>query len=332
MGRRSVSNDLKWQIIGAHRCGVGMRDISRHLQVSLNCISQTINKFIENGTVNQRLGAGRPKKMNDRGKRQLIRYVKQNRRLSSNEICQNLNLNVTSSLVRKILCKYGLKCRTSIKVPMLTVNHKRARINWSVQNANTLWCNVIWTDECSFELYPQNRQLKVRRLPEEALDESCVSVKAVRGYKTVMIYGCMSRNGVGCLYFFHGRVNAEAYVQALENALVPSMQYFNIENPIVVQDNSPIHTAQTARSWMRENNIRLLDWPSRSPDMNPIENIWNIVKIKVTQHPIHSLNELKQKILDAWLSIPQITTVRLVDSMPTRIRRVTEKKGGITRY
>ena len=88
-----------------------------------------------------------------------------------------------------------------------------------------------------------------------------------------MVWGCLGWESVGRLAEVEGKMNAEQYVDILENNLLPSMEEsgISLEDVIFQQDNDPKHTSKRAKEWMEDNNITLLDWPPQSPDPNPTE-------------------------------------------------------------
>ena len=104
---------------------------------------------------------------------------------------------------------------------------------------------------------------------------------------------------------------------------------------IFQHDNDPKHTSKVAQKYLRNANIVFLDWPSQSPDLNPIEHLWNIVKNKLDNLPQRpsSLDNLFEVAKREWgnLSVESLQT--LIDSMPDRIQAVIKAKGHcISRY
>ena len=88
-------------------------------------------------------------------------------------------------------------------------------------------------------------------------------------------------------------------------------------------------------SWLITHSSKMCfsDWPAQSLDLNPIENLWHIIKRQVAKRPVaRSVVELKQQIQEEWSAIPQDTIQTLVDSMPNRIAEVISACGGHTHY
>lgn len=104
----------------------------------------------------------------------------------------------------------------------------------------------------------------------------------------------------------------------------------------LAHDNDPKHTASTVKAYLKrkeeKGDITVMGWPSQSPDLNPIEHLWRIVKHKRKGFKATSKDNLFDKVREIWTSIPLNTLKTLVESMPTRVQAVIEAKGGHTKY
>ncbi len=151
-----------------------------------------------------------------------------------------------------------------------------------------------------------------------------------------MVWGAFSSLGVCELAILTTRVNAEKYCEVLDNYIVPFVGK-HVQHGLYSefqQDNASVHTAKLTRSWFRFNFIRVMEWPARSPDLNPIENLWGYMARKVygdcTQY--RKGDELQKSILKVWSEIPVSYMNKLIKSMPKRCVTVLETKGGKTKY
>ena len=75
-----------------------------------------------------------------------------------------------------------------------------------------------------------------------------------------------------------------------------------------------------------------MDWPSMSPDLNPIEHLWGILKRKMEVHKVSNIRQLRDVVMEEWRSIPVATCEALVNSMPRRVKAVLDNDGGHTKY
>jgi len=130
-------------------------------------------------------------------------------------------------------------------------------------------------------------------------------------------------------------VTGAAYVGTLRRHAVPTFRRtFPRRDGWFQHDNATPHTSKVAKAFLEKSGMQVLDWPAQSPDINPIENLWAIVKQSIRQQKKQPTNlaQLKRRVKAAWKAIPKETITNLVDSMPRRIQAVIAAEGGPTRY
>ncbi len=138
--------------------------------------------------------------------------------------------------------------------------------------------------------------------------------------QSVMIWAAMSSAGVGPLCFLKSTVNAAIYQEILEHFMLPSAdKLYGDPDFIFQQDLAPAHTAKGTKSWFNDHGVTVLDWPANSPDLNPIENLWGIVKRKMRDTRPNNADDLKATVKETWASIPPQQCHKLITSMPRRI-------------
>ncbi len=130
-----------------------------------------------------------------------------------------------------------------------------------------------------------------------------------------MIWGAMSSAGFGPLCFLKTNVTAPVYQDILEHFLLPSAdQVFKDTDFFFQQDMAPAH--KSTKSWLNDHGVGVLDWPENSPDLNPIENLWGIVKRKMRNKRPKNADELKATVKETWASIPPQQCHKWITSMP----------------
>ena len=151
-----------------------------------------------------------------------------------------------------------------------------------------------------------------------------------------MVWGCIGWIGVGVLSEVEGKMDAEQYVAILEEGLLQSMEDSGIpaDEVIFQKDNDPKHTSRRAKIWFEEQDIRLLDWPAQSPDLNPIEYTWGHLKkcFSGYERAPTWVHQLWDRVVVEWGKISVEECQKWIESMPRRIQVVIKAKGGHTKY
>ncbi|GBO00053.1 hypothetical protein AVEN_14674-1 [Araneus ventricosus] len=133
-------------------------------------------------------------------------------------------------------------------------------------------------------------------------------------------------------------MNQHVYFNILDDQVLPFSQNLHDEYALVTHifqdDNSIVHRAGRTCDWFDEHTLLHLDWPAESPDLNPVENLRDVLEQQVkrrNQHP-RILVDLRDQILSEWLKLDATYLQNLVDSLPNRIQAVIKSRGGVTRY
>lgn len=150
----------------------------------------------------------------------------------------------------------------------------------------------------------------------------------------IMVWGAISYYGTFEIQFVSSRMNANKYKEVLQNAFPHFSNIFGSLPWTFQQDNAPIHTSRLVKKWISEQNVKLMEWPPYSPDLNIIENLWGWLTRKVYQsgRQFESVESLKAAILSAWSEVSLDYLKSLYDSLPDRIFEVISNKGGFTHY
>lgn len=247
--------------------------------------------------------------------------------------------------IRNRLIEFGLHARSPRKKPLLNRTNINARLAWAKKyQAWTIdqWKRVLWSDESGFQLFNSGRRYCRRRENEDLGPNKTVKTVKHGGGK-IMVWGCFHYNGVGVLKTIEGKMDAEKYKQILIHQAMPNIKAL-IEGEtdyvawVFQHDNDPKHKAHIVTDYLEnkqeELGMKVLDWPSQSPDLNPIEHIWGYIKRKLKERVVkpQNLDQLYGHIQEEWGQIPQRVLNNLVESIPRRIQAVIKAKGHSTKY
>lgn len=310
--------------------GCSMRAIAKEIGRSLN----VIRNFFKLG---EKYAARKHPKGNKKVGNRLITQIKDEatkNKLSPAEIVSKLNLPIKKRRVQQILqADINLKYKKPAKAPHLTQCHKTARLDFARKHMKweDEWKTVIFSDEKKFNLDgPDGFSCYWHDLRKDNPPRMSRNF----GGGSLMIWGAFSYHGKLRLGIVPTKMNSDIYTDLLEVILVPYLDEKNNIDFIFQQDNAAVHASRFTKSYLDSKNIKIMEWPSRSPDINPIENLWGILSRRVYANgrQFSSVAELKKKILECWGEIDDNVLKTLINSMPNRIFQIIRNNGAKTKY
>ena len=289
-------------------------------------------------------GRGRKPFINLKRMKSIYKSIKKQRFKSANRV-RNLVRNpttgkiVSASTMARYMHLAGGRAARMRKSFYLSDLHQQKRMKWASEHENDTFEGVVWTDESTIEMMGiRSCDYIWHDKDEQDCQERYINVP--KHQTKIMVWGGISRTGRTTLHFHDKSVNSTTYKECLSDAFLPAIddpEYLN--HPAgqpghLQQDGASCHMSKTTVSWLQRKLPKGWtfdsrgDWPPNSPDLNPIENVWAILKDKVYEKQPKNETELAEVIEEAWWAIPQSFICRLIDSMPERIRRVKNANGG----
>ncbi|KIK95953.1 hypothetical protein PAXRUDRAFT_774715, partial [Paxillus rubicundulus Ve08.2h10] len=239
------------------------------------------------------------------------------------------NHPISSQTVCHHLKKSGMKAVVKKKCPLLSKCHRKEWLDFAVSHQHWTikdWKCVIWSDGRKW----------VWKKAGDGLSDRIVEGTVKFGGGSLIMWGCMTWEGVGVACKIDGIMDADLYVQILEDELQQSLEYFNKspEDTIFQQDNDPKHTSRKAKNWFEDHDYEVMVWPAQSPDLNPIEHLWFILKRRLAEYPEppKGIAELWERVEREWERIMAATCQELIQRMPRMVQEVLKAKGGYTSY
>ena len=103
---------------------------------------------------------------------------------------------------------------------------------------------------------------------------------------------------------------------------------------LLMENGAPIHRCKKAKNWHELNEVETLEWPAQSPDLNPIEHVWKLLKdaVSVINPQIREIGDLRNALNNEWIKLDREIICRVVENMPQRIKDVIRAHGRSTQY
>lgn len=319
------------------------REIARREGVSHSTVTDIRKRWQQTQSYQDAHRTGRPRAISERGERRIAQLVTSGQCRTAADAQQLLReygeAAVTTRTVRRIFKRSGLVARVKRRKPLLLERHRQARLSFAKKYAKwgpADWRRVIFSDESQFRVFGSEWRRYRWRKRGAPLSAADVQPTVRHGGGSIMVWGCLTSKGVGNLCRIHGGLDAELYCRILEEDWKGTLGYYRLRRTRVMfqHDNDPKHTAKRTKRWLEDNRIRVLGWPAQSPDLNPMEHLWEEVKrrLRSLSEKPRSNNELWDRLQDVWNGIEPSVCTKLIDSMPARIQAVLDARGGYTRY
>lgn len=337
--KKCISSPVKKLIVTSVQNGNSFRKTAQLYGVGKSAVGQIMKKYELTGSTKNRKQSGRPRKTTPRQDRKLVVLSKENPRLTAVDLNVEMKrfyeMNCSVSTTKRRLRHANLFGRRPAKKPLISLKNRKARkefasehVKWTSQQ----WSKILFSDESKFMIFGSDGIRYVRRPVGTRYDPKYQLPTVKHGGGNVMVWGCFSRDGVGPLHRITGIMNQEMYKNICKDIMLPHAKDKMPRGWIYQQDNDPKHTAKSVQEFFKKSKVRVLKWPSQSPDLNPIEHLWEHVDRQMKGIKPSNHADLFSKINEIWDSIPIDVCINLVDSMSRRCQAVLDCKGYPTKY
>jgi transposase len=320
--------------------GYSTRQIASRLDIS----NATVSRIRSRQDLDSPLPSpGRPSRLTSRDIAHGVRLIESGQVDTAVQLTKVLgditNSNIHPSTTRRALKSAGLKAITKPKKPRLLKRHIKARYefaqrhqHWTVED----WKQVIWSDETKINRLGSDGRSWVWKQPSRPHDSRTIQGTVKFGGGSLMMWGCMCWEGPGYATKIDTTLDSDLYVEIMGDELVQTVEYYHkdLKKIIFQHDNDPKHTSKKAKEWLQNNDVTVLTWPAQSPDLNPIEHLWEHLKRQLARHenPPNKMEDLWPRVEEEWNKIDPSVCQNLIESMPRRVAAVLKAKGGYTKY
>lgn len=316
-------------IVTLHQVGWTGRDIAEELHCSENSVSLWWNRWKECRSLEDKERSGRPRITNDETDEKINEYSTEHEDHPARVVLRELGLHVNWRTVRRRMNEAGLYSHVKRHQEELDEEHRRKRVQWAKDYLHWTeeeWATVMWSDHKLFTLGHHGREYVNCPIGHSRDPKYIHYTEKLEG--AVWLWGSICQQGLGHGELYLGELTAAHYQSILSLNLRRSAHVFWPNSHWwYQQDNATPHTAGTTSFWFNRNGIDCIDWPSRSPDLNPIENLWGDLERRVYAHNPRTMEELEHWIAIEWADTNLDYISAICSNMRKRLELVIAYEG-----
>ncbi|GFU60193.1 transposable element Tcb2 transposase [Trichonephila clavipes] len=324
--RSHLTDSEAWRVVGRLEGDQTQAEVAQAIGVSQSVISRTWNSFLDTGSAGRRPGQGRRRATTPNEDRYLVLTARRHRNMNATLLQQHLRsatgTTVSTQTVRNRLHGVGLYARRPMVCVILTSRYRRDRRERATEHVNwrrNEWSSVLFSDESRFSVYPDNRRIFIWRDCDSRNNPAFVHESVRFGGGGVLVYGGISIDGRTYLYIIRDEpLTARRYRDEILRPIVVPYAAAIGDDFILIDDNCRLHRANLVEDFLFEQGIVRMQWLACSPDMNPIEHVWDALGRRVAdrQSPPTNSPRTGKSSSGRMRQNTQLVVNSLIDSMP----------------
>lgn len=317
-------------IVTLHGVGWTGRDIARELHCDEDAVTRWVHRWQETRSLADAERSGRSRLVGEETSLAIDDYSCAHHTAVPKDIKRALHLIVSARTIRRELNSVGLLShvqREEHELTELDIQRRLAFAHKYKDRSEDWWARVFFSDETHFYLGHAGRVYVQCPVGASHKPEYMHAQPQLKG--KVSLWACICAEGLGHAELYSGNLDSTRHRDILRHSLIKSMRAFYPAGPwLFQQDNVRFHTTPETIEFLHGKGVTWLDeWPPWSPDLNPIENMWNVLKARVYARYPQSLEELEAFIREEHAAIDLPFLSRICRSMPRRLQLVIDYEG-----
>ncbi len=347
MRSKELSLSVKQAIIRLKKQNKPIREIAKTLGVAKTTVWNILKKKERTGELSNTKRPGRPRKTTVVDDRRILSLVKKTPFTTVGQIkntLQEVGVCVSKSTIKRRLHQSEYRGFTTRCKPLVSLKNRKARLEFAKRHLKKP--SQFWNTSYG-QMRPRSTFTRVMGREEYGEGKELLMILSIPPiiseawwWLVSWAWACMAASGTGslCIYWWcelltkAGRMNSEVFRAILSARIQPNASELIGQRFTVQMDNDPKHTAKATKEFLKGKKWTVMQWPSQSPDLNPIEHAFHLLKTKLKGKCPKNKQELKTVAVEAWQSITRDETQRLVMSMRSRLQAVIDCKGFATKY
>jgi transposase len=311
--------------------GLNYRDIKFGAKVGGRRIFKVLIAYSQGQTLVHR--KGRPPRITEETKVHVRALTEQRANLSNASVARIIretdHVPMSASSVGVIRGKFGFKWVAPLHVPATNRDQIEGRQQFACDFTGHLWDDIrdlpiVFSDESRFATAPDSRY--VWRKPG-VFNFSSLCQHEKFAHISIMVWGAIGKNFKSPLVIIKGTLNAEGYKMLMRVFMQVANQQYGVGKWVFIQDGAPCHKAKKAVDFLTKEIILNHFWPANSPDLNPIEKVWAMMKKWIHWDNITKEGEAIKAIAAAWKDVTMEQINELCASFPDRVDMVKAAEG-----